>query len=176
MIQVPGVDALPPHPDVAALLDTVRAQLTPWDRPHGDWRAAWLMAYATNGGYYERACVACGVSRWTVQRYRRDHPDFDALVTEAEGVVGHVLLDEARRRAVEGCTRTYYDKSGNVTRVEVEYSDSLMAMLLRAAFPETFRDRSEVKHEAGNKPLMFMTQADRRRALDEARQAEQDPV
>jgi hypothetical protein len=44
---------------------------------------------------------------------------------------------------VEGVVRKRYDKDGNILSEEVVYSDSLLALLLKANKPEKFAERTK---------------------------------
>jgi hypothetical protein len=55
-------------------------------------------------------------------------------------------LDEAHRRAVEGSQKPVFHR-GEVCGYVTEYSDQLLAMLLKADDPDRFTDRKTVRHE-----------------------------
>jgi hypothetical protein len=94
-------------------------------------------------GIIADACREAKVSRPAVHSWRSKDPEFSAAYDAALEDAGDALESEARRRAIEGVERRRFDKDGNVVLEEVVYSDSLMALLLKANKPDKFADRSK---------------------------------
>ena len=94
------------------------------------------------------AARSVGISR----RCAYDHRETDATFAQAwddaieEGV--DKLEAEVERRAFKGTDKPITFQ-GQITGTFKEYSDTLAIFLLKAHRPERFRERSEVKHEAG---------------------------
>ena len=106
-------------------------------------------AYLTvlrEGGSYTKAAVEMGVRVVDVKRYRDEVPEFQELCDLALEMHRQDILDEAKRRAVEGYTNPIIGGRNKDTIVgeERKYSDSLMAMLLKKIDPDGFKDRREV--------------------------------
>jgi hypothetical protein len=111
-------------------------------------REAFLEALRLRGNISD-ACRTAGVSKPTVYEWRRDDPTFAAAWAEAIETATDALASEAWRRAVEGVEepivgRIGKDQDGVITHVR-RYSDSLMALLLRAHRPDVYRERTEVR-------------------------------
>jgi hypothetical protein len=111
--------------------------------------AAFLEALAATGRVTQ-AAIAAKVGRTAVYAWRKADPKFAAAWDEAEELGVAMLEDEATRRAVEGVTRPLVS-GGTIIRgddgkpLELrEYSDTLLAMLLRAKRPERYRERVDV--------------------------------
>jgi hypothetical protein len=86
---------------------------------------------------------------------------WDAAQEEADAN----LLKEARRRAVEGTERGIFQRGTQATTAEgkpateVQYSDRLMELLLKARFPNEFIERRAIEH-SGNVRGLLITPAD----------------
>jgi hypothetical protein len=75
-----------------------------------------------------------------INKARRSDEAFDAAVVEAAEAAADMLEAEAVRRATQGVKRNVYFK-GEIIDEEVIYSDSLLALLLKAAKPEKYSER-----------------------------------
>lgn len=101
-------------------------------------------------GNVSAAAVAGKLSRvWFYEERHRDANFAAAWDTALDTAIDAMEL-EARRRAVEGVEkpivgRVDKDRDGVITTVR-EYSDSLMALLLKAHRPEKYRERTDVHH------------------------------
>lgn len=119
------------------------------------------------------AASAIGMRREGVYRHRADEPDFAAAWEQAleEGV--DVLEQEAKRRAVEGVTKPVVQGGRVVTDalgfpiLLHEYSDALLALLLKAKKPAVYREnvtveqRGKILHEhAGRVDLKLASAAE----------------
>lgn len=106
---------------------------------------AFLEQYAIYG-IVTTACEMTGVDRRKVYRWKESDEAFAERFKEAEVKANELLLQEARRRAIEGVPR-YVIQKGKVVNykgkpiIQNEYSDRLLELLLKGKMPETFRDR-----------------------------------
>ncbi len=132
-------------------------------RVRKDARARFLEALAASGNV-TLAAGAARVPRSSLYHWRERDQEFAAAWLEAIEAATDLLEAEARRRAVEGVETTIVqggrmvrDDAGNPLMIR-RYSDSLLALLLRAHRPEKFREKSAPGHgkaEAGNVPFTF---------------------
>jgi len=105
-------------------------------------RMRFLYELVKSGGLLSLAAARAGVSSSTVVKHRKMEPEFDAAVIEARDLgVEAVLVEEARRRAVDGVDEPVF---GGQWKDEVvgyikRYSDGLLKMLICGAKPE-YRD------------------------------------
>lgn len=88
------------------------------------------------------AAKVAGVSFDVIQRWRMD-PDFQAREQQARSMVADMLESEALKRALKGERKPVY-QGGALVGYTQEKSDPLLVMLLKAAHPEKYRERSEV--------------------------------
>lgn len=113
-------------------------------------REAFLSALALTGNVSE-AAAACAIGRTAAYDWRRDDETFAADWDAALDEAADRMEREAFRRAVEGTEKPVFGSlgqgrgSGEVGRIR-EYSDTLLIFLLKAARPEKFRERTEVRH------------------------------
>jgi hypothetical protein len=97
-------------------------------------------------GRLKDGCKAAEVSYQTLFNWRHNDPEFAAAVEQALRDSALVLEEEARRRAIEGLRKYRFTKDGEpiahpVTGepyYEEVYSDSLLAILLKANNPSKF--------------------------------------
>ena len=117
----------------------------------GDWRGRFLEALRERP-IVSQAAELAGVSRAHAYRARADDDDdFAAAWDDAMEQGVDVLLEEARRRAVDGVTRPIY-QGGKLIGHEQVYSDNLLARMI-AAHRESWRantTRLEGRLEGGN--------------------------
>lgn len=112
-------------------------------------QAAFLAAYRVTGNITV-GCDAAGVARSTFYAWRDIDPEFVAELVDARDEAADLLEIEARRRAVEGVVRREKkaqqpDGTWVTSEIETVYSDQLLMFLLKAARPETYRERSSVE-------------------------------
>lgn len=88
------------------------------------------------------ACKACDLGYTTVQEWRRADANFAEQWAEAVEHGVDLLEDEARRRAYEGCEKPVFQGGVQVGRI-VEFSDTLMTVLLKGRRKKVFADRVE---------------------------------
>lgn len=109
------------------------------------WEKAFLTALSIYGNV-RKACILAKIERSTAYRARHSDPDFEGRWLEAIEEFADTLEDEARRRAVEGTTKTIY-QGGKAVGKEVVYSDRLLELLLKAARSDKYRERVGILSE-----------------------------
>ncbi len=93
-------------------------------------------------GCVSASAKACGYQDTsTLQAFRRDNDDFADEWADAADAGADVLIEEARRRAVDGVLDPVFFKGAIVGHVR-KYSDPLLQMLLRGARPDTYRENA----------------------------------
>lgn len=145
--------------------DETERNRTPKKQPR--WAKSFLAALSETGNV-RLACKSARIGRTVAYELRADDDLFAYDWSMALEEAADLLEQEARRRAHEGLRRVKFDRGkpimvpvigadglivrdadGNselVPYVEHEYSDTLMIFLLKAADPEKYRDRSDVRH------------------------------
>ena len=103
-------------------------------------------------GTISAAARAVGIDPKTVYNRRLSDPEFAAAFEEAKEDAADSLEDEARRRAVEGVEEPIII-NGKVVATRRKYSDGLLAMLLKAAKPEKYRDSVAKKQQPGQSDI-----------------------
>jgi len=94
----------------------------------------------------DKSAEAVGVDRSTIYEWRKKDEQFCKDMDEVRDLIASALEDEAYRRAVEGI-----DKPQTVAgqrEVVREFSDTLCIFLLKAARPEKYRERYDVRQDA----------------------------
>jgi AcrR family transcriptional regulator len=116
-------------------------------RVRKDALARFLTTLASSGNV-SLAASAAKLPRGTLYHWRDRDKGFAAAWLEAIEAATDALEAEARRRAVEGVETTIVhggrlvrDEAGKPLTIR-RYSDSLLALLLRAHRPEKYRDKS----------------------------------
>jgi len=95
-------------------------------------------------GNVTQSAAAAGIGRRSVYRARKRSETFAKQWDEAEQLGVEALLDEARRRAVQGTVTDWMtDKDGNRVPAKIRYSDNLLMFLIKARKPE-YRDRQQI--------------------------------
>jgi len=86
-----------------------------------------------------KAARRAGISRALAYEWRDEDRVFSKAWADAVAEGVDKLEDEAFRRAHDGYTSTKrYDKEGNLIGESVDYSDALLALLLKVRRPEVF--------------------------------------
>lgn len=101
-----------------------------------------LAAFAKTGTVLQ-ACNKAGVGRRTHYEWLDEDPAYAAQFEDAGQAFADLLEDEMLRRAVEGNKRPIVYK-GKVIGAIREFSDVLLAMALKAARPEKYRDKFDI--------------------------------
>ena len=113
--------------------------------PPRNWRRAFLAELAVDGNR-RRAAEVAGVDSATIYRHRAADAEFRAAWDAAIDHAGEYLEAEAWRRATEGVEEPLTSAKGllyhadGTPAVVRKYSDSLMALLLKAARPDKYRE------------------------------------
>lgn len=118
-------------------------------RPPRNWRVVFLRELAIDGNR-RRAAEVAQVDSATIYTHRANDSEFRAQWDAAIDHAGEYLEAEAFRRATEGvdepltCAKgLVFDADGNPMMVR-KYSDSLMALLLKGARKEKYRENVKV--------------------------------
>lgn len=94
-------------------------------------------------GAIGKSADAAGITPTTVERWRKQYPEFNSLCQEAYALFKSNLEAEIHRRAVEGVEKTIYDRNGEAVGTETKYSDTLLIFLAKRHMPE-FRTEQTV--------------------------------
>lgn len=103
-----------------------------------DWKTPFLAELAECGSV-KAACRKAGVDRSHAYDTRQKDADFAGAWDIAKIEGGETLEDEARRRAVDGTDKPVFHQGVQCGTIR-EYSDSLLAILLKANNPAKFRE------------------------------------
>ncbi len=93
------------------------------------------------------ACVQAKIERTLAYRLRKEFKHIDERWNDAILAGKEYLEDTARKRAVDGVARDksiYYKGELVVERTEIEYSDAMLALLLRGRMP-MYRDHPQTR-------------------------------
>lgn len=146
-------------------------------------RRLFLRAFATRGIVLE-GCRAAGVSRSTVDKWREQSEWFEELYCIAIEEAADRIEAEAIRRAVDGYdepviyqgmpTTVVDPVTGEQRQLTVrKYSDALMALVLKGARPEKYRESHKVEVEGGAGGVLIVPGAIDPKAWAEAARAQQ---
>ena len=131
-----------------------------------DWAIKCLASLAKYGNI-SKACADAHVGRTTFYQRRDADKDFADRAAEALETATDALELEARRRANNGVERKKFDKGQPIIDpetgeqyIEREYSDTLMIFLLKAAKPEKYRERMDVR-QSGNVAILHVVEDER---------------
>ena len=127
-----------------------------------------FITHLAAGASITKAAEAAKVGRRTVYEWREADEAFAKLWDEALEAGIDLLEDEARRRAVEGVEKPVVamgkiarNDDGTVLKIR-EYSDTLLALMLKAKRPQQYRERldANVNHSGGVKVVIEGGDAD----------------
>ena len=107
--------------------------------PH-TWKAGFIESLRRTGNV-SVAARTVDIERKVAYNAKETDPIFAADWEDAIEEATDALEFEARRRALEGIPVESYDKDGNLRSTRMEYSDTLMIVLLKAHRPEKFKER-----------------------------------
>jgi len=91
-------------------------------------------------GHISNSCKEANVPRRTFYNWIGKDKKFKKAFEAARVVATGLLVDEAWRRAKDGVPKGIYYK-GDLVGHELEYSDRLLELLLKANDPKTYKDR-----------------------------------
>lgn len=94
--------------------------------------------------HVQKAVTASGLSRRSVYAWRDTDPEFAQRWTDAREAYVDKLEAEAYRRAVEGTEKGVWHQGVQVG-AERQYSDSLLALMLKAKRKREYGDSSKVE-------------------------------
>ena len=157
--------------------------LTAQERMSLERRRLFLRAFALRGIVLE-GCKAAGVSRDAVYHWRETSEWFSTLYEIAIEEAADRIEAEAIRRAVDGYDEPVLSKgmptpgvdpiSGEQRQLTVrKYSDALMALVLKGARPEKYRDNHRVEVEGGTTGVLVVPGVIDPKAWAEAARAQQ---
>jgi hypothetical protein len=144
-----------------------------------------LAAYAILGAV-GKAAKAAGCDRRSHIYWLANDADYPARFADAQATANEALEIECRRRAERGVERMKFYKGEPIMDprtgkpyIEHEYSDTLLAMLLKAHLPDKYVDRVEQKNIDGGQDLPeatkeIMSNAEVRKALLAAEREAED--
>ena len=146
-------------------------------------RRLFLRAFAHRGIVLE-GCRAAGVSRDAVYHWRETSEWFSTLYDIAVEEAADRIEAEAIRRAVDGYDEPVIYQGMPTTVVDPEtgeqrqltvrkYSDALMALVLKGARPEKYRENHKVEVEGGAGGVLIVPGAIDPKAWAEAARAQQ---
>jgi hypothetical protein len=110
-------------------------------------RARFLQEFAACGTV-TRASRAAKVGRRTVNDWLERDAAFRELYEDALEEAVDMVEDEARRRAIKGTLKPVYQGGVKVGTIR-EYSDAMLAMILKGRRKEVFGDRHELTGKDG---------------------------
>jgi hypothetical protein len=100
----------------------------------------------------QRASRLAKVRLHAHSNWMQEDPTYPGRFRQARELAAQTLEDAAVRRAIEGVRRPILYKGKPVyirgePQYQIEYSDQLLILLLKANNPEKFKDRSDVTHK-----------------------------
>lgn len=111
------------------------------------WSQTFLKAYA-NSGSISAACMATGISKRTLAKYRANNPDFDDEVLKIKCAVGGALESSLIERAIDGWDEPIYYR-GELVGVQRRFDNALGWNLLQKLNPEEYGPAAkDVSNEA----------------------------
>ena len=103
-----------------------------------------FLNYLVDCGTISKAAKAMGISRQTHYLWLHSDSNYAIAFNRARAMANDLLEEAAYRRAVEGCERGIYYKGDRIA-TRIEYSDTLLAMLLKGAFPDKYKARVQLE-------------------------------
>lgn len=101
-----------------------------------------LNAYSRCGNIRTASAVT-GIARTCHNSWLRTHPDYVEKFAEAKEDVVEMFEDEADRRAYDGVRRKKFHPKTKRAYYELEHSDVLLIVRLKALAPEKYRERHD---------------------------------
>ncbi len=103
-----------------------------------------FLGLLSESGNVTESAKKAGLNRQYLYDFREENPDFAAAWDKCIKRAGGKLKEEALRRAMKGVLEPIYYKGRKCGTVR-KYSDSLLAMLIKGAFPDEFADRTKAE-------------------------------
>ena len=101
-------------------------------------REKFIQLFADSGNVADSLRKA-GIPQRTAYGWKKSDPEFAALWKEAEEIATDGLVDEARRRGVEGWDEDVYQQGKRVGTIR-RHSDRMLEILLKGHRPEKYRE------------------------------------
>lgn len=99
-----------------------------------------FLNYLAETGTISRAAQKAGISRQAHYCWLKEDTDYAIAYEQAKRMAADLLEEEAFRRAVEGSDVGIYYQGDKVGTKKI-YSDLLLSLLLKGAFPDKYKDR-----------------------------------
>ena len=106
--------------------------------------AAQFLDVVRQWGNISLASRTIGFHYKSVYEYRTSHPEFAQAMAEALEEAYDRLEEAAWRRAVDGVPKPMVSAGKHVCD-SIEYSDALLALLLKAHRPEKYKDKANLE-------------------------------
>jgi hypothetical protein len=103
---------------------------------------AFLAAYIAAAGNVRKAARSTQMSAFNHYNWLEESQDYKSAFEITKPLANEAMLIEAIRRATQGTLKPHFYQDAVVGYTR-EYSDTLMIALLKAKFPNEFKDRSE---------------------------------
>lgn len=111
------------------------------------------MAVYEEIGRVKQAATAAGVDCRQHYRWLKNDPEYAAAFDETRQIAAGAIMDEIRRRAMEGVRRPVLYKAEPVKDPDnpdqilyvFKYSDRLLMFLLKHEFPDKYGDHQQVR-------------------------------
>src|SRR3990167_5620358 len=99
-------------------------------------------------GNVSQAAKSLDINPVYLYKLRREFPELKVIWDRAARIGAKALEDEARRRAYEGVNKPVFHE-GEVCGHIRQYSDTLLIFLLKAHFPEKYRENVSITGPGG---------------------------
>lgn len=114
-----------------------------WTLFDAERKAAFVLAYERSGEK-KAAAAAVGVNRDTVYEHLAKDPEFKADCEAARGRLLETCIKRLKHLAIDGVTKTTYDKDGVVVAVTKIYSERLLLAWLKRLERDKWGDKLRV--------------------------------
>jgi hypothetical protein len=108
-------------------------------------------------GMVNKAAKAVGVSLKRIEMLTAESIEFEEALREATETAADRIEQEVHRRAIDGVPKGVYYQGAKVDE-EVQYSDTLLALLIKAKRRSVFGDKQEITGANGG-PLTILVRA-----------------
>ena len=109
-------------------------------------KAAFVLAYERSGEK-KAAAAAVGVTRQTIYNHLAKDSQFVADCEAARGRLLEKCISRLKHLAIDGVTKTTYDKDGNKVSVTKIYSERMLLAWLKRLEREKWGDRVDVNQK-----------------------------
>lgn len=116
-------------------------------------------------GNVTQSCEIADFTTVTAYRHYKNNPEFAKAWDEAAKIGARALEDEARRRGFQGWEEPVFYEGEQVASVR-KFSDTLLIFILKAHFPEKYRERFQAELTGpGGGPIQTQNLDDMAKAL-----------